>query len=238
MEFLYQNKYEYLFHTQKDKIAFTKNQVLSQLHSVQKRSLSLTHDLWIYLLFVTVPIVLSFLSFVFSLFGNLILRIIFVPLLFVSAGCLLLLTPYGLYKICMGGLMVLFSRFGGSMTIFGNYVTVYTYKTEENFCLGKLKKLEDYEKQLATWEYQYERKEDLPDYPYMENVCENMELDFKIKVATLDDPILKHFGKLFFILFFILLVLFTIAIWSVIFLSMGKMLSAPLAGIVTAQSLI
>lgn len=219
MNFAFKNKTDYLFFTQKEKISFAKYQLLSQLQSVQKRSVSLTHDLIIYICFFVIPVVLSCLSLFLSLFGNIVLRVIFVPLLFISIFGMFILTPYGLYKLCMGGLMYLFNIYGNSLTLFGNTISIYTYKMEENYCLGKLKKLEAYEKQIAEWEDSEKNGKPLPDYAYMEQICDKMELDINIKVATMDDPFVKRFGKIALILYYAALILYVIAIWTKVFLS-------------------
>lgn len=224
MNYAFENKTEYLFHMQKEKISFAKYELTSQLHSVQKRSVSLAHDLIIYICFIVVPIILSTLSLILALFGNLALRILFVPLLFIGIFSMLILTPFGTYKLCMGGLMWLFSKYGGTLTLFGNTATVYTYKTEENYCLGKLRRLEDYEKQIADWEEALANGEEIPDYPYLENVCDKMELNTKIKVATINDPIIKRFGTPSLIVAFAALILYTIAIWVIVFRSLYGML--------------
>lgn len=219
MKYAFKDKTEYLFQTQKEKISFAKFQLTSQLSSVQKRTASLAHDLIIYLCFTLIPIFLSALSLFISFMGNIILNIIFVPLLFASILAMFLLTPYGLYKLCMGGLIYLFNLYGNSLTLFGNTISIYTYKMEENYCLGKLKKLEAYEKQIAEWEESEKNGKPLPDYAYMEQICDKMELDINIKVATMDDPLVKRFGKIALILYFAALILYVIAIWTKVFLS-------------------
>lgn len=219
MKYAFKDKTDYLFHTQKEKISFAKYQLMSQLSSVQKRSASLAHDLIIYLCFTLIPIGLSVFSFIFALVSNIALRIVFVPLLFISILAMFFFTPYGLYKLCMGGLIYLYNIYGSSLSLFGHTISIYTYKMEENYCLGKLKKLETYEKQITEWEESEKNGKPLPDYAYMEQICDEMELDFKIKVATMDDPFAKRFGKIALILYFAALILYVIAIWTKVFLS-------------------
>lgn len=224
MSYAFENKTEYLLHMQKEKLAFAKYQVSQQLQSVQKRSLSLVHDLILYSIFTFVPPLAFILSYFCSFGGNIILRIIFVPILVISTFAMLLLEPYSLYKLVMGLLMYMFSKYGGTLILFGNTVTAYTYKTEENICLGKLRKLSDYEEQILTWENSYNNGEKIPEYAYLENVFSKMELSFDIKVATIEDPIIKRYGWIFFFIFFASLVLLVVGIWVYVLVTFTNLL--------------
>lgn len=221
--YAFDNKTDYLLHTQLDKVTFAKRNVVSQLDSVRKRNASLVHDMWFYLFFIFAPLITSIVGYIFIMLGNLVLRIIFIPFFVIGILGIFLLMPYGLYKLCIGGLMILFNKHGGTMVLFGKIITTYTYKTEENFCLGKLHKLNKYEKQLLKWQKAIKEGKEVPDYPYIENVCDKMDLDYKIKVATLEDPIMKRFGSLFFWLFFVGMILIVIGSWAFVLIRMSSM---------------
>lgn len=231
MAFFYDDKEAYVLATQKEQIQFKRFQVQSQLNSVLKRSRSLVHDIYVYLAFLVIPAILFSVAFFLSFLGNTILRIVFVPAMFLCAGAIFILGPFSLYKLCVSVLMIIFSRHGGTLVIFDKVFDVYTFKMEEHYCRGKLRKLDDYIAQIEKWEADHKEGKSIPDPVELEHIFRGQDLSFEIKVATNKDPILKKFGWVGLPLMIVVYLFIAVGIWAILFLDAGSLLEGANASL-------
>lgn len=206
---LYKDQTEYMLVMQKKEVEFKREQVFSQLLSVRERKKRLVEDIFLYLCFLLVPLLVLAFSFLMLMAGGLALRIVFVFLLVVSSAAAIFLGPASLYKVISCMLMYLFNQRGGNMMIFGKLYSVYTYKTEESYCMGKLTKLDGYLEQIDAWL----NGEDVPTAEYLQEVFDNMDLSFTIRIATLKDPVVNHLRSYLFPLFVLTIFLLCMLIW-------------------------
>lgn len=224
MNYLYNNKTEYLLSFHEHSITYKKERIQSQLNSVRKRNQELKKDLYIYLTFFLVPPIVFLISFFIALSGSIILNIIFVPIMFISAAAFFIFGPFSAYKFSIHFLMYLFNRRTGIINIFGHIKQIYTYKTEENFCMGKIQLFDQYLATIENWRADYLEGKEIPDAEYIQQYLERLDLNFDIKVATVSDPIIKRLGIYSVIIMVLSIFMLTLLVWTFDLYSFGKAL--------------
>lgn len=228
---IFRDKTEYLLTHQKQEIEFKRNQLISQLDSVRVRNKRLLGDIYIYIAFFFAPFLVMLFSVFVIICGNIGLRIIFMPLTIISAAAFIFLGPFSAYKFGMSLVMYLFNQRGGHMMILGKLYTVYTYKSEESYCLAKLARIDGYLEQITDWMEAAEAGKEVPGEEQLEYEFEQMDLDVHVKVATVKDPITSRFGMLaipamFFSAFLVCALIWAVDLWSVqkVYASLGEFL--------------
>lgn len=224
MQYMYNDKTEYLLSFYEHSITFKKERVESQLKSVRKRNQELKNDLYIYLTFFWIPPIVFLVSFFIAFSGSLILNIIFVPTMFLSAAAFFIFGPFSAYKFFIHFLMFLLNRHNGNINLFGNSSFIYTYRTEENYCMGKIQLFDRYLATIDEWRQDYEAGKEIPDPEYISHYLGRLDLDFTIKVATVSDPILKRLGKYSVFIMYVTIFFLTMFIWSLDFYSASQAL--------------
>lgn len=224
MQYLYKDKTDYLLSSYKQNIEFKRLRVQSQLDSVRKRNSELAHDILIYLAFFSMPVIGFVISYLLCFSGHLLLNIVFVPVMFICAAAFIILGPFSAYKFSIHFLMLLFNRHGGSASVFGSTLSVYTYRAEENYCMGKLRMLDEYLSRISLWQKLYADGGELPDDGYMQNHLERLDLNFEIKVASVNDPIIKRIGWLGIPIMYLTVFLIALGVWVFDIFTVGHML--------------